>query len=173
MNKKDLIDITNPMTKEAKFKSILIDILNKDGIEYALRTLLFKNRLILAKLDISEGEFNYILFKNYVLFSNNDKNVLNKNNLSKRDIESINLFDSYLNSNNVNEAFNAFNNNSILFMLLGNAYVKSLSEDNASLVNGIKDEKVNAVYNTIKVLNKSKLSVDYSNQKVYQRVSSR
>lgn len=173
MNKKDLIDITNPMTKETKFKSVLIDIMNNDGADYALRTLIFKNRLLLAKLDISEGEFNYILFKNYILFSNNEKNVLNKSHLTKRDINSIELFDSYLNSNNVSEAFNTFNNNSILFMLLGNAYVKSLNEDNVSLVNGIKDEKVNAVYNTIRVLNKSKLSVDYSNQKVYQRVSSR
>lgn len=173
MTKDDLIDITSPSEKEVNLKNAIIDIINNSGKNEAVYTLTYRNTFFLKDLGIDENDFNSILFKNYLLFINNDHKQLNTDSLMKKDKVTINSFNNLLNDGLVKDAFDLYENNSIIFHALCSSYLKNLDEDNVSLVNGICDDKFNNIYNSYSKIKSSNLRYKNIAKKVYQRVSER
>lgn len=172
MTKNDLINISFEENSEKELKAKLIETINLYGANKALYLLTVKNQILLSTCGIDENTFNNILFKNYILCLNNTDNKYTFS-LSKKDKEKVNAFDAQISLNNIDNAFEIYGKNYVVYQLLCQVYFNNINKKNFEKINGIHDKDIDSVYDRIMLLNSANLTFKREEFKVRQRVSSK
>lgn len=172
MTKKEFLRNSFEENNEKKLKSIFINNANGYSFTEKVYFLAIKNQLLLASCNMDENEFNQVLFKNYIYFLN-DSFKANIDALYQNNKEAIETFNSCIENNNFEEAFNIFANNNAIYQLLCIIYIKDLHKSEKYKASRIAISKIDDVSEKISLLKNTDLRVKRANVKVRQNYSAK
>lgn len=159
-------------SSDALLKGVLRSKLIKESENKAYNMLTYTNDLLLRNLSIDENNFKHLLFKNYILSLDHEKERIDE--LSKGNNSVIELFNESIKSNNFDFANDLYNNNFIVHAVLCNSYIKRLFKDEQELAYSVPIEKVNSVYEKLMILERKNLtSLKKEDVKIKRKVSER
>jgi len=157
---------------ERKLKSIFIKNANGYNLSEKLYFLAIKNQLLLASCDMDENTFNQMLFRNYIYFLN-DSYRANLDALYSNNRESFKIFNTCIENNNFEEAFNIFANNNAIYQLLCFIYIKDLYKNEKYKASRVASANINDVAEKFSLLRNADLSVKREKVRILQNVSAK
>lgn len=172
MTKKEFIRNSFEENNEKKLKSIFINNANGYNFTEKVYFLAIKNQLLLASCNMNENEFNRVLFKNYIYFLN-DSFKANIDALYENNKDDIEIFNTCIENNKFEEAFNIFTNNNAIYQLLCIIYIKDLHKSEKYKASRIAINKIDNVSEKISLLKNTDLRVKREKIKVYQKYSAK
>ena len=171
MTKKELLEISFEKDNEKMLKSYLIKQEKEYGFNKAFLLLAVKNQILLNSYDIDENSFNQMLFKNYI-YSIYDENKIEFEELDEFSKEIINIFNFFIETNNLEEALYIYKNYPIIYQILCTIYIRNLYRSEENKINKINNENIDNIYNKISLLNNTDLSFKREeNVKALKKVS--
>ena len=157
MNRQDLLDLSYPSDNEKKLKLSLRTICEKYGFNKAFISLSYTNQFLLNKCNIDENDFNYILFKNYILTLSNTINL---------------IFNQYIVNNDIENALCLYENNYTIYQLLCLSYIKNLSKSEHDKIMQLPETTIKETEEKIKLLQNMDLSFKKAEKTYTKQVAS-
>jgi len=172
MNKIELLSFNFESNNEKALKAKLNQFYNENGFSQTVYLLAIKNQLLLNSCDIDDNLFNKILLKNYIYFLNS-ANKLNFDSLSYNTKQLIDSFNSLIEKNEFDKAYNIYSNNDTIYNLLCGIYVKGSHKTEAYKISKIDDKNIETVYEKLSLLENANLNFEKEKVKIYQKTSNR
>lgn len=160
--------------KEKKLNLLILEKTKMLGLDKVTLTLANNNQLILNSCEIDEDLFVKILFKNYVCYINEYKSVTIEIDY-KKELDTIKAFNKCVENNDFEKAFEIYNYNYTIHVLLCNTYINNLYLNSLyNSNNSFEDKNLTNVNEKISLIeNYSFIQEKKNNTKVLQRVSTR